>query len=198
MIEAWKHNFTSDCTVVELQKNYFVYCIFKNARSSLLATSHHAGKILFKNNQIKELNKINVFLREPEDRFVSGVYTFMYLNNIKTPTRSIEDSLKTNKLTDKHVMPQYFWLIHLLRYYKGDITISPMKELYPKLTSHYGPWTDNARPWKPISSTIRKKLLSMATGFYIDADKILLKNYLGKTINLKRLIKEIRNDLPSY
>ena len=197
MINKWKYNFASDCTVIELKEKFFVYCIFKNARSSLMHDQWKLKLKMFTNEHITDLDCINVFIREPIERFVSGVHTYLYHNRISDLTPQIKNTIETLSLNDKHIMPQYFWLLHLLKYYKGKINILPIKELYNILLSHKGPWSGskNPLPWTPLSDELKKEILNIDHKNYTAIDQKIIKKYIGKTINLKKLANEIRNDL---
>ena len=111
--------FPDRCEVIEFPSQQFVYPIFKNGSSSL---NGHAlvnrYKILF-NTQISKIDIINVFIRSPNPRFISGITTFVY-NLQKTHPRLDFDTIlyfvENYLFLNRHYSPQLSWLINLNRY----------------------------------------------------------------------------------
>ena len=63
--------FPDQLKVYELTENQYVYPIYKNASSTI-------GKIAIRELnyfEIKKLDKIDIYLRDPFERYVSGVQT---------------------------------------------------------------------------------------------------------------------------
>ena len=83
------------------------------------------------------------------------------------------------------------WLFHLVRYYKNTVRLLPVKELY-----NYIPNRD-APPIKNLSVERKQQILSIDYKNYVEADKKLLNSYLGKTVELKKIVEEFRYVLSS-
>ena len=81
MFKNLKNILTTDCEVIKFNNEQFFYPIFKNGRSSLDTYAKKNNLKILKNKEILNLKKIIVFLREPKERFISGVYTFFYFTN---------------------------------------------------------------------------------------------------------------------
>jgi hypothetical protein len=77
-------------------------------------------------------------------------------------------------------MPQYFWLLHLVKFYKGDIVLRPFSKL--KTFLKYKVNVNNNFSEMPSSLSIDK---------LVKVDQILIDNYLNKKIALPKLIKDL-------
>jgi len=183
---------TVDCEVVKFNAEQFFYPIFKNGRSSLKIYAGKNNLLLLKNKEISNLKKITVFLRSPKERFVSGVYTFFYFTNKQLIDENILKKIENFDIIDRHFIPQYLWLLHLHKYFKGIIEFKPVLELYNLIPNRDGPWTDNIYPWKEITQEEKGKILSIKYEKYIEVDNKIIKKYMNKSIELEKLIKEFK------
>jgi len=183
---------TADCEVIKLTNDQFVYPIFKNGRSSLTKYAEKNNLKILKNKEICNLKKITIFLRSPEDRFASGIYTFFYITN-KQINRDILKKIENFDVVDRHFAPQYLWLFHLHKYFDGVVHIRPVDDLYHLIPNRDGPWTGNANPWKAITQKDKDKILSIKHKKYIEVDKKIIKKYMNKSIKLKKIIEEFKN-----
>ena len=118
MLTHWNNLLTRDCTVVKVGE-YTVYPIHRVGLSSLMDDAD----ITYTNSEISKLQHINVLIREPEARFISGVNTYARLN--KLDVHSVYEKVKNDELVDSHFIPQYLWIMNLYRFFKGEITIRP-------------------------------------------------------------------------
>ena len=67
------------CEVIEFpDPQRFVYPIFKNGSSSLNDQASQDNLKVLVNEQIKKISKIDIILRDPTDRFISGFNTYVY------------------------------------------------------------------------------------------------------------------------
>jgi hypothetical protein len=157
------------CEVIKIKETY-IYPIYKNGRSSINSyTIMNNCKILI-NEQIKKCDKIDIVLRDPMDRFVSGVNTFVWNLKRDNPTLDINTILyfvENYLFLNRHYAPQISWIINLSRYINADtkLVIHSM-EYISELTN------TNV---KPLGEEI---LLT-------DKDKIRLKNNVHNALYLK-------------
>jgi hypothetical protein len=104
-----------------------VYPIFKNASSSLHYQAIQSNwKIIF-NEQIKKLSHIEVILRDPQQRLVSGFNTFVQhvlQDNPELDQATVVWFAKNYLFLDRHYCPQFFWLINLARYLSPDTVLT--------------------------------------------------------------------------
>lgn len=183
---------TADCEVIKFYKDKFFYPIFKNGRSSLTMYAKEKNLAILKNKEISNLKKIIIFLRKPQERFVSGVWTFFYLTNDHVLDENVLKKIENFNIIDKHFVPQYIWLLHLYKYFKGIIELRPVEELYKLVPNRYGPWYRNPLPWKKITQLEKDKILSIDHKKYIEVDEKIMKKYLKKNVSLKKIIQEFK------
>jgi hypothetical protein len=183
----------ADCEVIKFNDEKFFYPIFKNGRSSLTIYAKKNNLTFLKNKEISNIKKkITVFLRCPEERFISGIYTFFYLTCDQLIDENILKKIEKFDIIDRHFIPQYIWLLHLYKYFKGNIEFKPISELYNLIPNRDGPWTGNPKPWLPLSQKEKDKILSIEHKKYIEVDKKIIKKYMNQSIKLEKLIREFK------
>ena len=75
MINLWHNFIAGDCMVIEIN-DHLIFPIFKNGYSSLHQTT---GRRIILNDDIRNLEgPIDVIIRDPEWRFVSGFNQYMF------------------------------------------------------------------------------------------------------------------------
>jgi hypothetical protein len=183
---------TAGCEVIKFNNEQFIYPIFKNGRSSLMTYAKKNTLQLLKNKEISNLKKITVFLRSPEDRFVSGVYTFFYLTNNQLIDKNILKKIESFDIVNRHFVPQYLWLLHLYKYFNGIVEFKSVTELYELIPNRDGPWTGNTNPWRAITQEEKNKILSIKHKKYIEVDEKIIKKYMNQSVELEKLIKEFK------
>jgi hypothetical protein len=104
------------CEVIELTSQHYIYTIFKNGQTSLREQAKRNKSKILINQQINKCDKIEIFLRNPKDRFLSGVNT--YINHVlrDNPTLDIETIkffIVNYFCLNRHYLPQFLWLSHL-------------------------------------------------------------------------------------
>ena len=83
MFKNWSNILGYDCEVIEFKNHQIIYPIFKNGKTSLENYAIYNKLKIFKNKEISKFQKIVVFLRDPEERFVSGVHTYLEYKKIQ-------------------------------------------------------------------------------------------------------------------
>jgi hypothetical protein len=178
--------FTTDCPIIIIDNYNLVYPIFKNGRTSLFHYAEEKKLKILKNQQLQDIKKIKVFLRDPLQRFVSGVHTVIELekiNNIDVFLKEVE----CFKTYNRHFIPQFYWLMHLFKYFNGVVELAPVNDLYKLIPTRGGP------PVKKLTGARKKKILSINNKMYVDVDYKLMNKYLGQTVGLEKIIKEFKN-----
>ena len=173
MLTHWNKLLNTDCVVVDVGP-HTVYPIFRVAQSTLMAVCDKK----YTNLDILHCNHVNIMIREPEARFVSGVNEYCVQQNldVKDTWKLIADG----KVIDRHFAPQYFWLMNLYKYYKGFVTIRPFSWVKEITDVHLHP--SRSRVDIPVLDS------------FVAVDRNLTK-YYGDTVNLGYLIKRYRNVL---
>lgn len=188
--------FPDSCEVIQIASQQFVYPIFKCGRSSLTVSMESKGWTFVPENDIPNIiDPIIVFLRDPRDRFLSGVNT--YLQHLENEGNSLDQHtvlyfVNRYLFLNRHYAPQFFWLLNLARFSRPDtlVTFSPMTEI--------GQLTDinHRAEIVPITNELKEKINSFDWSkleLYLYLDQILL-DHIGKTIKIHELITHVRTN----
>lgn len=120
--------YTDRCEVIEvIPSQRYVYVIFKNGHSSLLYYKTKNNCRVFINQQIKKVNTIDVIVRDPHSRLISGINTYIQhtLRNNPNLDRSTVEWFAQNYLyLDRHYCLQFSWLLNLARYLNVDTKLN--------------------------------------------------------------------------
>jgi hypothetical protein len=188
MFKNWTKILTADCEVLKIASDIFVYPIYKNGRSSCMMYAEQNKSQIFKNREIQKLGYIYVFLRDPEERFISGVHTYLEFNEIKNRNRVLKD-IEKFKTYDRHFVPQLFWLLHLYKFYRGCLLLRPITDLYKLLPNRDVPKFKNKKLAKPTKKQIAQ-IRQINFEHYVDMDKELIAYSMNKDILIENLIKK--------
>ena len=115
------------CEVVEMPlHNQCVYLIQKNGNSSLRLQQARDNLAVFTNDEIRALDYVDVYIRNPRARYVSGVNT--YLQHLQRDHPELDSATafwfaKRYKFLNTHYLPQFHWLANLSRYLRSDAKI---------------------------------------------------------------------------
>jgi hypothetical protein len=181
--------YPNKCEVIQTTSHDFIYPIFKNGSSSLWQTAKKENwKILF-NNQIQQCDGITVFIREPLDRYFTGINTYI--------KHCLDQGLEENTVIyfinnylflNRHYMPQMLWLINLARYSRPDVLLN-FKHVndIKNITDLTKNSSDNS------SFSFIDKLDKTKLNFYIDADLFLMQ-YIDKSITWQDLFLKYKNE----
>ena len=105
------------------------------------------------------------------------------INNVDVFLKEVEFF----KTYNRHFVPQFYWLMHLFKYFKGVVELVPINGLYALISNRDGPAI------KKLTASRKKKILSINNKTYVDVDYELMDKYLGQTLNLEKIIKEFKN-----
>ena len=122
------------CQVIATSKTSGIYPIFKNGSSSLYATALQKKWPILFNIQIGKLQNIDIYIREPAERFAAGADTFvsnLLSNNPQLDKATINHFVENYLFLDRHYLPQFFWLINLAQHLDKDcvLTFRSMQDL---------------------------------------------------------------------
>ena len=186
MFKNWSSIFTTDCCVILLNDDVAVYPIFKNGWTSLFEYWKSRRLKLLKNNEISELKNIKVFLRDPVERFVSGVHTVIEIEKIKNIDVFLKN-IEQFKTYNRHFIPQFYWLIHLSKYYRGRVELLTIEGLYNLIPNRDAPAI------KKMDDERKEKILSINIRKYVNIDRDLIENYAGQKVEIESIIKKFKN-----
>jgi hypothetical protein len=115
------------CEVVAMPlHNQWVYLIQKNGNSSLRIQQSRDNLAVFTNNEISALDHVDVYIRNPRARYVSGVNTYLQHFQRDYPELDFSTAFwfaKQYKFLNTHYLPQFHWLANLARYLRSDAKI---------------------------------------------------------------------------
>ena len=174
MLTHWNKLLNTDCIVVEVGP-HTVYPIFRVGSTSLVA----AADKKYTNEQIAKCKHIDILIRDPGERFVSGLNQYSRNNNLDV--KETWELINKGQLHDRHFTPQYVWLLHLYKFYKGAVTLKPFRDI-KKITN------------KHVNKDKSKKVAVALLRSFVEVDYQLM-DHCGKTIQLGDLIKEHRHAL---
>lgn len=177
--------FPDEILVIELTEFRYVYPIYKNASSSLFETAKNVLNI----GMIQQIDRVEVFVREPFERYVSGVQTYLRLNSHlerATALTMIDEYLFLNR----HFTLQFHWLMNLVRFNPNILmTFRTMEELDDATDLTWNALTrdqtlidyfkDNEKLW-----------------FYLQLDKVLTEDFIGTTVDMKTIVAHIKDQYP--
>lgn len=112
-------------------KQKHIYPIFKNGNSSVVAYARDNQVKPLLGQQTRKVDCITVYLREPEQRFISGVHSFIEFERRKTHIDygTVLHLIDGHGLSNEHFEPQYFWIKRLAAVFQGELQILPVSEL---------------------------------------------------------------------
>ena len=83
ILKHWNNLLNTNCQAIRVEPYGFIaYPIYKNGRTSLWHYSKENNCKTFTNEELKTLNHIVVYLRNPLERFISGVHTYLEFENL--------------------------------------------------------------------------------------------------------------------
>jgi hypothetical protein len=174
--------FPDQCQILEVGPDRYVYPIFKNGSSSLLAANPRALNYF----EMRELRTVEIFLREPFERYISGVQTYLRQNthlDRATALTMIDQYLFLNS----HFSLQFHWIVNLQKFTDAWMYFRPIDELHTA-TEHT--WNVLARDEVLVNYFGNNQKLK----YYLQLDKILYEDFMGKTVPLKQIIRFIHDN----
>ena len=197
MLTHWTNLIKTDCKVVRIGEDY-IYPIFKCGSTTLFVNADH----ILVNEELQNLSTIKVILRDPEERFIAGVNKYCDDNNVAID--NVVKQIKKDRVADEHFVPQWVWLFHLYRFYKGNVSILPMSQLDTYIKQKHNKNLKNfPKEWKEavgkrvghaLNMNEIKKPVPIINEF-VSNDKEIIKNFMNKEIDLKTIIKDYRHVL---
>lgn len=127
--------FPDDCEVIEIpSRNLWIYLIQKNGTSSLRYEAKKQDWSIIRNQDLKSLSVIDIYLRDPKRRYLSGINTFVQHLLRDNPTLDKETCIWTAlryPFLNRHFLPQWHWIANLSRFISNEcvIRLHEVKEL---------------------------------------------------------------------
>ena len=171
--------FPDRCDVLEIVPSQrYVYPIYKNGSSSLF----NSGYRLLEHDELEKISLIDIYVRNPHDRFVTGVNSFLEHN--KSLDQDTVLHFVTNYLfLNRHFCPQFYWLVNLQRFSRAKLRINSIDKLSDITTLTYN----------QSNNILKDKILSSdKIHFYLSIDKVLTEDLLNQTVSFKQICQCIK------
>lgn len=192
--------FPNSCEVIQVTSQHYVFPIFKCGRSSLVQTMEEKGWTFVPTDEISNIEyPVTVFLREPRDRFLSGVNT--YLQHLESEGNDLDQHtvlyfVNRYLFLNRHYAPQFFWMLNLARYAPADVLINFQNMENIKQLTHRHSHAEVLA----LTDSLKSKIDSFDWSkleLYFYLDNILL-GYIGQTVPLSKVIADIQQHTDLY
>jgi hypothetical protein len=175
--------FPDRCDVLEIVPSQrYVYPIYKNGSSSL----YNSGFRLLEHNELKTISIVDIYVRNPYDRFVTGVNTFLQ-HNKNLDRATVIHFINNYLFLNRHFCPQFHWLVNLQRFTNAKIRINSIEALSDitvlKVNRSQDPLLDECLSTEKLH-------------LYLSIDKVLTEDLLGKTVTFKLVTQTIQHRYP--
>ena len=174
--------FPDDCLILKSQDHY-IYPIFKNGSSSL----KQSGYTVVSPDEYADISEITVFVREPFERYLSGVNTFVQ-HNPAYHQETLVHIISENLFLNRHFCLQFHWLVNLQRFTQAPIKLTPVSELNYVTDLHNN---------KSKNKSFREVFENHAKlHFYLALDKVLFYDLIGQTVDFKQILTTLKQNYP--
>ena len=175
--------FPDRCEVLEVAPQRFVYPIYKNGYSSLRESNFRTLSM----TELPLLDTVEIFVREPVERFFSGLSTWIeYNNNLDKDTLLFMAG--HHLFINRHFAPQFYWLVNLRRFTQAKIKINPIEALSAvtnlKLNENKNKIQYDIVHFPKVT-------------FYMQLDKVLTETFMGQTVEFSEIVQAIKDLHPA-
>ena len=189
--------FPTKCEVVSLPlHSQWVYLIQKNGSSSLRIQQSRDNLAVFTNDEISALDYVDVYIRNPRARYVSGVNTYLQHLQRDHPELDYLTAFwfaRRYKFLNTHYLPQFYWIANLSQYLRDD-TLIRFRNF--KTFNNVTDINDSAGVIKPTQQFIQQLFQDdTSIELWLYLDQILLE-LAGQEMTWKQLINYYRLNNP--
>jgi hypothetical protein len=175
--------FPDRCDVLEIVPSQrYVYPIYKNGSSSL----YNSGYRLMDHDELPNIPVVDIYVRDPYDRFVTGVNTFLE-HNTDLDRTTVLHFVNNYLFLNRHFCPQFHWLVNLRRFTRAKIRINTINALSDITSLKFNQSQD------PL---LDKAVGTAKLHFYLSVDKVLTEDLIGKTVSFKLILQTIQQRYP--
>lgn len=186
------------CEVVEIPlHNQWVYLIQKNGSSSLRIQQKKDALTLFTNDEILVLDHIDIYIRNPRDRYISGINTYLQFLLKDYPNLDYNTAFwfaRRYKFLNTHYLPQFHWLANLSRYLRTDtkIRIRNFQDFFQITNLNLGP-TGVTAPTSEFVKTLFKDDTNIELWLFLDQ---ILLDLAGQEMTWTELLQHYQSNYP--
>ena len=185
------------CEVIEFKDlQRFVYPIFKNGSSSLTEYARQQGYKTLLNEQIKRISIIDVVLRDPMDRFLSGFNSYVYNTKTENPNLDLNTIIyfaETYLFLNRHYAPQLSWILNLSKYTNNQavLHLHDMSSL-----NKFTPLSIKSNETNMLSPEVIDRLKNnIHNEMYQRLDNLLLE-LVGKNVTVDEILVYLKSQDP--
>lgn len=188
--------FPDRCEVVVLRDpQRYVYPIFKNGRSALARHVKRFDLPVLLNQQIKRATEIDVYLRDPLDRFISGISTFCQMTMRDHPNLdpdTVSWFAERYFSLNSHYSTQFSWILNLSRFADPGclLALRPVSELKDMLGI-----TNPAGIEAVLESQSTRIRSNLDLDMYVRFDQTLV-TLVGQKLTISEICRHMRNSDP--
>jgi hypothetical protein len=176
--------FPDRCEVLEVAPQRYVYPIYKNGSSSL----YNSGFRILDSAELPSLDVVEIFVRDPFERFQSGVTTWLHHNTPAHHKETLLWVINNHLFLNRHFCPQFHWLVNLRRFADAKIKINPISKLSEVTALH-----ENLN----YNKINYNRVLDPKVQFYLQIDKILTETLLGQTVAFSEIVDSVKQNQPA-
>ena len=176
--------FPDDIEVLEVSQNRYVYPIFKNGSRSLISKDYRQ----LSKGEIVDLTHVEVFVRDPFERYVSGVQSYLRLNPELDRATALQ-MISRYLFLDRHFSLQFHWLINLGRFCDPWMHIRPIDDLNSATDLVWNTITRDQSLLEYFQSNLK-------LWYYLQLDKILTEDFLNQTVKMSTILEHIKTKYP--
>jgi hypothetical protein len=168
-------------------KDKNILAMFKNGRSSI---NQYAIDNNIRPVNPKKLDTITIYMREPKERFIKGVHTFVQLCQMEDSNVDYDTALyfiRNHKVQNEHFIQQMQWIQSLSRQFRGTVVLEPVENLLDLIPNRDAPLLPK------ITKDERERIKKI--DFDLRADYYLYNNKLNTNSNILDLCKEVNHVL---
>jgi hypothetical protein len=190
--------FPDRCEVIEIiPSQRYVYIIFKNGHSSFFTPRKKNNWPTRINQQIQRINTIDVIIRNPQDRLISGINTFIQHTLRDNPTldpTTVEWFALNYLSLNRHYASQFVWLLNLARYLNSSAKLNflPMSAI-GEITGR------NSKPEGvlPANAVLTERILSIKNNEMYQRVDAAIFECIGNSLTFKELLQHIKTTDPA-
>jgi hypothetical protein len=140
-------------------------------------------------NKFDQLETVQVFLRDPLDRYISGVQTYISTLSDDLDKSTVLSMIDQYLFFNSHFSLQFHWLVNLARHTPALIHIKSLDQLSSITNMHRNSQVRDQQLCNRFNNN--KKLQ-----FYLELDKILINDFMNQTATLKDIVAHIQQHRP--
>lgn len=175
--------FPTECVVLEIVPHtHYVLPIFKNGSSSLAKQGFRSVEP----SELASITEVDVFVRDPHERFLSGVQTYLTKLPPELDRATVLYFVKNFLYLNRHFCPQVYWLLNATRFMHTRFRIRPVSEL-DTITA--------LRENQSVPDTdLRDFFADSKVKFFNEIDEALTVNLINQTVTMQDILAVIKSN----